>query len=446
MIKYIYTINKKEYGMKTKILFAFLMLCLIFTFSTVIYANETECTHNYLTTALSFEDDFCLNGGTRTLTCEACGDEKTEYFGNFATLIGYSASNTSIVGTYSISSQALKEYASLNKLKLNYGFIVASQTTVESYGNPVSPQTGYVGNNMIKYDMLYNSSVIQDVVISNVKEDVNAAQSPLDKMLFISYYVLIGDKVYYIQDRVMESYTDFFYCSHNMLKQSIDSFNGFSKEETELSKDRLNQMESSKFSFNTGADLTESELDTVLKAAELISLGGVVFNFPNASLMLSHFLSCDGSDYNMDFGILFSDKTALANRNKDINSALYACEVLAEQGKTLSFNQKVESLHHNLTGDFWYAMGSYFTRIEITNLTVSFNKNGEKVYSASIKYIVEDFYNFDASDTSDIFPSISPYELNQLHKAGIAKEFLTHGEKTYNLIWTEGQRIEDLKV
>ena len=148
----------------------------------------------------------------------------------------------------------------------------------------------------------------------------------------------------------------------------------------------------------------------------------------------------------MNMDILFSDKTALENRNNDLNNALYACEVLAMQGQSLSFNSQIENLYHNLTGDFWYGMGSYFTRIEITDLTMSYNKNGDVVYKANIKYIVEDFYNFDPADTSDLFPGISPNELHQLHKAGLAKEFLTHGEKTYKLTWTEGQRVEDLRI
>ena len=432
--------------MKKRVLFATLILVLSFLLATMIGASDTECEHNYITTALSFDEDFCLNGGVRTLTCELCGDEQEQEFDKFATLIGYSASNTSIVGTYNISSQALKEYAKLNSLKLNYGFIVASKKNIESYGNPMNPETGYVGKNMLKYDMLYDSSMVQDVVISNVKDNEGAEESPLDKMLFVSYYVLIGDKVYYIQSDITESYNDFFYFSFNMIKKSNDSFGGFSTDETELSKDRLNQIESSKYSYNSGSDLDSKALEDIIKSAQLISIGGTVFNYPNASLMLSHFLSGSGDDYNMSFDLLFKDKIALANRNEDLNNALYACEVLALQGQSLSFNQKIESLHHNLTGDFWYAMGSYFTRIEITDLTLTYNKKGEKVFSVSIKYVVEDFYNFDVADTEDLFPGISPNELHQLHQAGLAKEFLTHGEKIYNLTWTEGQRVEDLRI
>lgn len=432
--------------MKKLILFVSLILALTFAISIVACADDMECEHNYVTSALSFEDDFCLNGGVRTLTCDICGETTTEEFNKFAEIIGYSASNTAIIGTYNISSQALKEYATLNKLKLNYGFIVASQNSIKEYGNPVDPETGYVGKSMLKYDMLYDNNVVQDVIISNIKYDPYLEENPLDKMLFVAYYVLIGDNVYYIQNEITESYEDFSYFSFNMLKHNFNSFSGFSKEETELSKDRLNQMESSKYSYNTGSNLDENALNSIIKSAQLISIGGAVFSYPNASLMLSHFLSGSGENYSMSMDILLSDKVALQNRNKDLNNALYACEVLAMQGQSLSFNQQIESLYNNLTGDFWYGMGSYFTRIEITDLTISYNKNGKIVYQASIKYIVEDFYNFDPADTNDLFPGISPNQLHQLHKAGLAKEFLTHGEKTYKLTWTEGQRVEDLKI
>ena len=192
--------------------------------------------------------------------------------------------------------------------------------------------------------------------------------------------------------------------------------------------------------------VNEKRLNEIKTAAELISIGGTVFNFPNASLMLSHFLSGSGKNYTLDLDIFFKDKIAISNRNSDLNNALYACEVLANQAQSLSFNQAIEGLHHNLTDDFWYAMGSYFTRIEITDLTLSYNRRGEKVFSATFKYIVEDYYNFDERNTNDLFPSLSPSELHELHKAGLSREFLTHGEKIYNLTWTKGQRAEDLRI
>ena len=428
--------------MKKHILFGFLVIVFSVLLSVFVCASEGECEHEYITTEISFENDFCLNSGTRTLSCELCGDTKNEDFGNFATLVGYSASNTAIISTYNIYDQALKEYATINKLKLNYGFIIASKNKVLEYGNPVNPQTGYVGKGMIKYDMITNSANVQDVIISDIKYN----NGDFDTLLFVSYYVLIDDKVYYIQNKITESYEDFKYVSFNMLKENIESFGGFSTEETELSSDRLKQMNNSNSSYNTGTSLSDTEIDSITKSAQLISLGGAIFNYPNASLMLSHFLSGSGNNYTLDLNLLFKDKTALLNRNIDLNRALSACEILASQEKSLSFNQATESLYHNLDGDFWYAMGSYFTRIEISDLTLSYNKKGEAVYSATIKYIVEDFYNFDANDKGDLFPSLSPSELHELHKAGLAKEFLTHGEKIYKLSWKKGQRVSDLKI
>ena len=72
--------------------------------------------------------------------------------------------------------------------------------------------------------------------------------------------------------------------------------------------------------------------------------------------------------------------------------------------------------------------------------------NGEKVYSATVKYRVIDFYNWDEAKTSGFLDGKGPsqYQLCQLHRAGKAQEFLTYGEISYEISWTQGQTIDQI--
>ena len=96
------------------------------------------------------------------------------------------------------------------------------------------------------------------------------------------------------------------------------------------------------------------------------------------------------------------------------------------------------------TQNWQYAIGSYFDDVDVINLTVA-EVNGVKTYTADIKYIVTDFYNWDTNDYNDFKGLVSPHELHELHKAGLAREFMSYGEYTYaNITWTEGQTVSEI--
>jgi hypothetical protein len=169
---------------------------------------------------------------------------------------------------------------------------------------------------------------------------------------------------------------------------------------------------------------------------------------PAASALMSHYLKNTGETYNIDVaGFLADDTGALASRNKAINNALRASEALAQSGKTLTINQLAEGhpMQGSLATQNWqYAIGSYFDDVDVINLTVT-EIDGVKTYSADIKYIVTDFYNWDTNDYNEFKGIVSPHDLHELHKAGIAKEFMSYGEITYSSItWTEGQTVDQI--
>ena len=100
---------------------------------------------------------------------------------------------------------------------------------------------------------------------------------------------------------------------------------------------------------------------------------------------------------------------------------------------------------NQLTTQNWqYSLGSYFDDVDVKNLTVT-TVDGVKTYSATITYIVTDFYNWDTNDYNEFKGIISPHDLHELHKAGKAKEFMSYGEITYaGITWTEGQEVADI--
>lgn len=227
------------------------------------------------------------------------------------------------------------------------------------------------------------------------------------------------------------------------------SFGNFSiTEKTVPSADREKQMQNSALSYGIGSYYSKEEINEVNNAANKIkNYGSIVY--PNASLMMEHYLEGSGDTYDIDMKSFLSDATALKNRDEDINCALRAAENLASEGEKINVYQIEESLYHNLTGDWKYSVGSYFSSVELYDVTVS---NG--VYMAKLKYVVNDFYNWDPTDTENIFSGlaativgdVSPMDLHQLHLNGTAKEFLSHGEITYRVTWVKGQDIKNIKL
>ncbi len=208
--------------------------------------------------------------------------------------------------------------------------------------------------------------------------------------------------------------------------------------ETEESKDRNKQINNSKADYNTGSSLTDAELDEIEQGAKTIASGFVAMVYPNGSKFMAHFLEGTGENYELDLDKFFNDSTAKENRNNDITEAMRAIEALSPDGDAVVIYRKEENIHHNLTGDWKFSVGSYFTGIKVERV----GKIGD-IYTATITYSVIDYYNWDSNDTEEVpLVGVSPAELHQLHKAGRAQEFLTYGEKTYIISWVVGADAE----
>lgn len=217
---------------------------------------------------------------------------------------------------------------------------------------------------------------------------------------------------------------------------------------TKESADRLKQMASAKATYNKGATCSDSEIKSIISGANTIKTGGSLLgSYKNASKLMGHFLGNTGEDYAIDMDTFLKDENALKTRNEELTKALRACEVLAREGESINVYQIEELVHHNLTGDWYYALGSYFTSINVQNLTVNGN-----IYTATINYEVTDFYNWDYSNDSPVFSgflgtltnNISPKDLHELHRAGEAQEFLSHGEVSYTVSWVKGSSVSSI--
>lgn len=218
---------------------------------------------------------------------------------------------------------------------------------------------------------------------------------------------------------------------------------------TKQSADRLKQMSAAAATYNKGAACSESEVSAALSSAKKIQTSGALIGYSNASAFIKHFLGNSGEDYTIDLDNFLSDSNAMATRNEELTKALRACEELAVEGEQINVYQKEELVHHNLTGDWKFAIGSYFTSIEIKNLSV----NGS-IYSATITYKVTDFYNWDYNNDTPVFSGfaaaivgdVSPKDLHELHRAGKAQEFLSYGETSYTVSWVKGSSVASIPI
>lgn len=223
----------------------------------------------------------------------------------------------------------------------------------------------------------------------------------------------------------------------------VTEYGAFSSSATKTNQatDRLRQMSQSRKAYNAGAAYTEEQLNKALSNAKLIKSAGGMLGYRNASALIDHFIGNTGEIYNINMTSFLADANAKTNQISSLNEALRACEALCIEGESISIFEKEERVHHNLSGDWHYAIGSYFSSVEIQNLSFD-----GKEYSATFVYKVTDYYNWEPSDTSSVFSgtagaltgNISPKDLHQLHRAGMAREFLSEGKVSYSVTWTKG--------
>ena len=375
--------------------------------------------------------------------------------------LGYSAGEGSGIGAgYTVDHKALESYKKATGEDLKYGLVVTLKDFIEDKkpldNDGLIPEA--YKDKVISID--FSNTGYRRISVSFTNMDT----TQLDTSIVMSLFVVDNDGVKYIGEEATDegpesiSYNDVISgkgatpAVPPIVEVTIDGMT-FSTaiEETTPAWDRIRQQNASNADYNTGSSMSSSELTGlfgVKTKAQMIAAGGSLINMPAASALMSHYLKNTGATYNINVaGFLSDDSGALACRNRAINKALRAAEQLAVKNKTVTVQQTDEShpYQNELATQNWqYALGSYFDDVDIINLTVT-EVDGVKTYSADIKYSVADYYNWDTNDYNKFKGIVSPHDLHELHKAGIAREFLSYGEITYSSItWTEGQTVDQI--
>ena len=351
--------------------------------------------------------------------------------------------NGNLCVDYKLNVDALENYEKAIGGKLVFGVVAAYYGYVEN-GKPLDPATAMpTGANK---DKILVAPLNAKTSIISIKLTGMTAEL-YQKEVFLSLYTFDKNGVKYITDEKSTATPE--KVSFNGLKGPVEvtiegmtyAINGV----TEPAEDRIKQMNASAADYKSGS----SESTSLYRiAANLVVSGGSALGMSDAAKFMSHYLDNKGTDYTIDVASMLSgDSGALSCRNTAINNALRAAEVLARKGEAITIHQLTEGhpMQWQLATSNWqYSLGSYFDDVDIINLTVK-EIDGVLVYTADIKYIVTDFYNWDTNDYNKFKDIISPHQLHELHKAGKAKEFLSYGEITYkNITWTEGQTVTQI--
>lgn len=344
---------------------------------------------------------------------------------------------------YQVNSDALEKYEAAKGTKVKYGIVVALGSFIEN-GMPLDSEGKAIGANANRI-VVVNLAKSEERIIVRV---TGLSPEQYDKELVLNLYTIVDGNVYYIDDSKTVTKTEKT-VSYNSIKGPIEvTVGGFTYSTdgvTEPAADRIKQQNASNADYKKGSS-ESTWLYSIL--AKTIATGGSALGMPDAADFMAHYLENTGKDYIIDMNSFLSgDSGALASRNTAINRSLRAAELLARSGETLTINQLTEGhpMQWQLATQNWqYSLGSYFDDVDIIDLTVT-EVNGVKTYTASIKYIVTDFYNWDTGDYNKFKDIISPHQLHELHKAGKAKEFMSYGEITYaNITWTEGQTVDQI--
>ena len=379
---------------------------------------------------------------------------------------GYSANEISggVCVEYDVNITAIKAYEAATGKKLEYGVVISRASNLidgkplDANGNVVAVDTSKV----YKVELSKHENARITLILNGISAD------KYDEKLVMALYINAGSGVKYVtEEKATDAPTEVSYNSilnpvvwpeeYKINDQLIFSVN---KPDKTIAWDRERQMGISAEEYGTpvidASTYTSSKMSSVLSGAKTIAGNGILGKivkgvYPNASRFMAHYLENTGTDMTVNMGtgsngFFKSGSGTIGHRTTRVSEAMKAAEALAREGQSISIYQQGEIVNHFSDTEDWYlAVGSYFTCIEMHELTVTVNADGTKSYSAKLKYSIADFYNWNENSWSTIpIVDVSQRDLHQLHRTKQAKEFETTGSITYSITWTEGQDASSL--
>ncbi|MBO5313071.1 MAG: hypothetical protein J6B29_03800 [Clostridia bacterium] len=378
--------------------------------------------------------------------------------------LGYSINDDgdSICAEYSIDKEALCAYESSVGKQLRFGALAVNKKVLDGRA-PLDSETGKPmdisssGKSMAIYTELRRDVSRMYIIVTGVTQEYYNSE------IYLCMYIYDGSTVKYLTGESSTIMPDSVSMAELNLPTDVTVDNVYfttQKPSSTIAYDREKQMKESKLEYGTpvvdASTYTDSKMSSVLSGAKTIAgngfLGLIVKGmFPNASRFMAHYLENTGTDMIINMGtgtngFFKSGSGTLAHRESRVNQALRACEALAREGKSISVYQGTEQVNHFGDTEDWYlAVGSYFTCIEMNDVTVTVNSDGTRSFSAQLTYNVTDYYNWNENSWSTIpIVNVSQRDLHQLHRTKQAMEFESSGSVTYSITWTEGQDASSL--
>lgn len=367
---------------------------------------------------------------------------------------------------YDVNIDALEAYKASTGKALEFGVVISrAENTID--GKPLDANGNPIGVDASKVYKV-NLSNQPNSLITLILQGISAEK--YNEEVVMALYVNDGTGVKYITEgKTTDAPAKVSYNSiknpvlwpeeYKISDQLIFSVN---KPDKTIAWDRERQMGISAEEYGTPVvdpnTYTDSKMKSVLNGAKTIAGNGILGLivkgvYPNASRFMAHYLENTGTDMTIDMGtgssgFFKSGSGTLTHRTSRINEALRAAEYLAREGQSISVYQQGEIVNHfGGTEDWYLAVGSYFTCIEMHEVTVTENADGTRSYSAQLKYSVTDYYNWNENSWSEIpIVNVSQRDLHQLHRTKQAKEFESTGSITYSITWTEGQDASALSL
>lgn len=438
--------------MKKKIIFVLFALLTSLFILTVSINAESACNHTEKTVISVTYDDYTQNG-EMSFTCPSCSATSME-IKPLLTLNGFSLSNdeSKLCTGYKVNSEIVQVLKSLDE-KFEIGMVAAAKKYLGDKA-PLDSKTA------MPVDLsAYNASVLKAEITDGNFSSVDMKLDGFDnesgasfEQLYLTAYVYDGEGVKYVQSSTKDIPQRVSLVSIKHTDDAVISGVAFSLFEPDNTTawDRQRQMNNSSADFNKGSSNTSEQLKATVSETGLITNGLTSLIYPSASSYMKHYLSASGEDYiiKMTSSGFFKSSDTKSHRITRITQAMRAAEALAIEGGSVNVYQKTEQVNHfsSSTDDWRLSVGSYFTCINMLYVTVTVAEDGTKTYSATVEYNVTDFYNWETNDYNrqlkDMLPS--PHDLHELHKAGMAKEFVSKGTVTYNITWTEGQSADQI--